>query len=57
MPEPVFMKYGLYIKAPQTISAAYFINPSHPSMCLHMYPQLSLLGNGSVKFIPRFIAR
>jgi hypothetical protein len=34
--------------APETISAAYFINPSHQSMCLYVYP-LSLLGNGSVK--------
>jgi hypothetical protein len=47
------MKLGLYIMAPEPISVAYFINPSHQSMCLCV----SLLGKGSVKFIPPFIAR
>jgi hypothetical protein len=33
---------------PEPISTAYFINPSHQSVCLYVHP-LSLLGNGSVK--------
>jgi hypothetical protein len=48
MPEPIIMKLGIYIMTPEPISTAYFINPSHQSVCLYMYP-LSLLGNGSVK--------
>jgi hypothetical protein len=36
-----------YIKAPESISTAYFINPSH-QVCVSMY-HLSLLGNTSVK--------
>jgi hypothetical protein len=28
MPEPVFMKLGTYIMAPEPISTAYFVNPS-----------------------------
>jgi hypothetical protein len=45
------MKLGMYeyIMAPEPISTAYFINLSHQSVCL--------LGNGSVKCIPLFIAR
>jgi hypothetical protein len=34
MPEPVFMKCGMYIMAPESISTAYFINPSPQSGCL-----------------------
>jgi hypothetical protein len=37
MPEPVFMKTGMYVMAPQRISRAYFINPSHDSACLYVY--------------------
>jgi hypothetical protein len=29
MPKPIFMKDGMYIMAPEPISMAYFINPSH----------------------------
>jgi hypothetical protein len=47
MPEPIFMKLGMYIMAPEPISTVYFINPSHQSVCTCI-PQL-LLGNGSVK--------
>jgi hypothetical protein len=36
--EPIFMKHCMYIIAPELISTAYFINPSHQSVCLHMYP-------------------
>jgi hypothetical protein len=42
MPEPIFMKLGMYIMTPEPISTAYFINPS-----------LYLLGNGSVKTSPQ----
>jgi hypothetical protein len=52
MHKPVFMKLGMYIMAPEPISAAYFINPSHHSVCLNVYPTLSLLGNGSVDTFP-----
>jgi transformation/transcription domain-associated protein len=31
--KPIFMKLGMYIMAPETISTAYFINPSHQSVC------------------------
>jgi hypothetical protein len=51
MPEPVFMKLGMYIMAPEPISTAYFINPSHQSVCLYVYPLL-LLGSGSVETLP-----
>jgi hypothetical protein len=37
MPEPVFMELGMYIMAPEHISMAYFINPSHQSAWLHVY--------------------
>jgi hypothetical protein len=44
MPEPVVMKLGLYIMAPGPISTAYFINPSHQSVCLYVYPRLFWAG-------------
>jgi hypothetical protein len=37
MVEPVFMKLGMYIMAPEPVSTAYFINPSHQSVCLYVY--------------------
>jgi hypothetical protein len=40
MPEPIFMKLGMYIKAPEPISTAYFINPSHQSVPLYVYPPI-----------------
>jgi hypothetical protein len=45
-PEPIFMKFGMYIMAPVSISTAYFINSSHQSMSICI-PQF-LIGNGSV---------
>jgi hypothetical protein len=50
------MNLGKYIMAPEPNSTAYFINPSPQSVsvCVSL---LSLLGNGSVKCIPPFIAR
>jgi hypothetical protein len=44
----------MYIMAPESISTAYFINPSHQYVCLYV---LSLLGKGLVKCIPPSIAR
>jgi hypothetical protein len=32
----VFKKLGMYIMAPEAISTAYFINPSHQSLCLYI---------------------
>jgi hypothetical protein len=37
MPEQIFMKLGMDILAPEPISPAYFINPSHQSVCLYVY--------------------
>jgi hypothetical protein len=39
MPEPIVMKLGMYIMAPEPISMAYFINPSHQSVsvCVFFY--------------------
>jgi hypothetical protein len=37
MPEPIFMKFGMYITAPQPVSMVYFTNPSHQSVCLYVY--------------------
>jgi hypothetical protein len=37
MPEQIFMKLVMYINSHQPISKAYVINPSHPSVCLHLY--------------------
>jgi hypothetical protein len=47
-PEPIFMKLGTYITAPEPISMGWLKIPSHQSVCLYVYP-LSLLGNGSVR--------
>jgi hypothetical protein len=40
MAEPILMKLGMYvyIMVPELISMAYFINPSHQSVCLYVYP-------------------
>jgi hypothetical protein len=38
MPEPIFMKLGMYIMSPDPISMVYFINPSDQSVCLYAYP-------------------
>jgi hypothetical protein len=40
MPEPIFIKFGMCIMAPEPISMAYFINPSHQSVCLYLYPSI-----------------
>jgi hypothetical protein len=40
MAEPDFIKLGMYIIEREPISTAYFINPSHQSVCLHLYPAI-----------------
>jgi hypothetical protein len=40
MPEPNFMKLGMYITAPEPILTTYFINPSHQSVCLYVHPSI-----------------
>jgi hypothetical protein len=40
MSELVFMKLGMYIMAPEPVSLAYFINPSHQSLCPYVYPPI-----------------
>jgi hypothetical protein len=35
--EPIFMKFAMYIVAPETISTEYFTIPSHQSVCLYVY--------------------
>jgi hypothetical protein len=37
VPEPIFMKFGM---APEPISTACFINPSHQSVCLYVNPPI-----------------
>jgi hypothetical protein len=37
MAKPIFIKLGMYIMAPETISTAYFLNPIHQSVCLQVY--------------------
>jgi hypothetical protein len=38
MAEPICMKLGIYVMAPDPISEAYFINPSPQSLCLYVHP-------------------
>jgi hypothetical protein len=40
MPEPVFMKLDMYITPPEPISTGFFINASHQSVCLYVYPPI-----------------
>jgi hypothetical protein len=40
MPEPVFMKIGVYIMTSEPISTVYFIIPSYQSTCLYVYPPI-----------------
>jgi hypothetical protein len=40
MVEPVFMKLGTYVMALEPILMVYFINPSHQSVCLYVYPPI-----------------
>jgi hypothetical protein len=40
MAEPIFMKLGMYIMAPEPISTANFINLSYQFVCLYVYPAI-----------------
>jgi hypothetical protein len=35
---PVCIELGMYIMAPEPNSTAYYINSSHQSVCLYVYP-------------------
>jgi hypothetical protein len=37
-PEPIFMKLGTDITAPEPISSAQLNDPSYQSVCLYLYP-------------------
>jgi hypothetical protein len=37
LPEPIFMKLGMYIMSPETIFMAYIINPSLQCLWVYMY--------------------
>jgi hypothetical protein len=39
-PEPICMKLGTYITAPEPISTAKLKHPSHQSVCLYVYPRI-----------------
>jgi hypothetical protein len=43
MIEQIFMKFGMYIMAPEPISTAHVINPSHQFVCLYVYPSYRYL--------------
>jgi hypothetical protein len=45
----------MWVKTPERISVTFFINPSHQSVCLYVYPYI-LLGNGTVNN-PPIVAR
>jgi hypothetical protein len=40
MAKPFFMKLGMYIMAPEPISTAYIINPSHQYVRPYVYPTI-----------------
>jgi hypothetical protein len=52
MPEPIIMKPGTYITAPEPITTAYFTNPSHQSVCLYVYPSLIFARQRLGKHVP-----
>jgi hypothetical protein len=40
MPEPIFMKLGIYIMAPESILTAQFEDIPFISLCLYVYPPI-----------------
>jgi hypothetical protein len=48
--EPIFMWLCMYIMAPEPFPTAYFMNPSHQSVCVS---PASFLGNSSINAFPR----
>jgi hypothetical protein len=41
MPEPICMKFGMYIMVFEPASMAYFKKPFHQSVCLYVYPPIN----------------
>jgi hypothetical protein len=37
MPEPTFMKLGMYIMVPEPSSVVYYTSPSYQFVCLYVY--------------------
>jgi hypothetical protein len=50
IPEPIFMWLCMYIMASEPFATAYFMNPSHQSVCVS---PPSFLGNSSINAFPR----
>jgi hypothetical protein len=40
MPEPIFIKLGMYNMEPRPISTAYFINHAHQYTCMYVNPSI-----------------
>jgi hypothetical protein len=40
MAKQIFMKLGMSVMAPEPISTAYFINPSHQSVRIYVYQRI-----------------
>jgi hypothetical protein len=40
MPEPIFIKLGTYITAPEPTQGPNLKNPSHRFVCLYVYPPI-----------------
>jgi hypothetical protein len=53
MSEPMFIKLGMYIMAPEPISTACFINPSHQSVCLYVITLFLARQRFGKKTLPR----
>jgi hypothetical protein len=47
MPERIFIKFRMYIVAPELTSTAYFMNPTHQTV------SVCVLGNVSINTFPR----
>jgi hypothetical protein len=52
MPEPIIIKLGMYIMAPETISTTQLKIIPPNSLCVCMYIPLSMLSYGSLKRLP-----
>jgi hypothetical protein len=40
LPEPIFIKLGMYIMSSEPISTVYFMNPFQQSVCLYVYSHI-----------------
>jgi hypothetical protein len=45
MPDPIFIKLGMYIMAPEPTATVYFMNPSHQSVYLPVAARQQLCKN------------